>query len=81
MPFPSVEHQFKVGNPGGPGRPRKHPRKTRGVPWDQYRAEGADVEALAEVWAAQIVEGQPTAVYRFVALADRVRDELDFRML
>lgn len=56
-PIVPVEHQFKVGNPGGPGRPRKRPLSEAYDDWlrepiakeklAKLRAEGVSVKAGA----------------------------------
>jgi hypothetical protein len=81
MPFPSVEHQLKNGNPCGPVRPRKHSRRTRGMPRLDVRLPGADVEDLASQRPAMVREGPFTALRRLIDLVERPRDDLDSRAI
>jgi hypothetical protein len=75
--FPSKEHQFKKGNPGGPGRPRKHPvrpPRPRGRPrnepgpWDLLERldleaiEPGLVDALLHRWLARVLAGDHRAL-------------------
>ena len=77
MPFPNVATQFAPGNPGGPGRPRKRPRKIRGTPWLALRQPDVDFDAQVELWASQIRAGQWMAVRQMIGLVERGnRDEL-----
>ena len=63
MPFPNPPTQFKVGNPGGPGRPRKSSliAQLEQQLWERLPDGRTTAEAIVDRWLAIILEGEPAA--------------------
>lgn len=71
MPFPSTEHQFKPGNPGGPGRKKGSTFERIRELLDQDHIQGKPIPAgktvhdlVAEVFIGKLLQGKHPAYWK-----------------
>ena len=77
--FPNPDTQFKSGNPGGPGRPRKDPI-TAEIREQLLAADADGVTAAAAIVAAMIRKARRGSVAAFVKLTERAEGRTPLRI-